>query len=395
MPTDDISQPRAHLKDLDGLRAIASLLVVGYHLNSTVGFHLSDLAAPENLDPVRAFVYSGHTGVTLFFILSAFLLSLPHFQNARPQPGASKRFFRRRALRILPLYWVAIAVAMAATAQQWQDLGRGVPYLFFLNGFGLGERLPPYSSVWWSLATEAQFYVLLPLLPIALRSRFGRIAGLVSLLAYALLYIGNLEGTLSPQSTAARSKIAHSLFGRGSAFLVGIAVAALYVRFGTALRTWLMNLRWLRSGGADALLLVVLLALGLVLRRVAWLGYFPAEVKGYNHAWHIPEALLWGAVLFIVLFLPLGLSALLRSRPFVWAGEVSYSTYIWHLPLIYFFLMLVSQALGGLPGESRIAMQLVSLASIALILVVSGASYRWIERPFLRRKERMASLREL
>lgn len=138
-------------------------------------------------------------------------------------------------------------------------------------------------------------------------------------------------------------------------------------------------------------MVVVLLVLGVVLRDVAWQGYFAAEVKGHGHAWHVPEALLWGAVLFAVLFLPTRFDALLRSRPFVWTGRVSYSTYVWHFPLIYFGLMLASRELGGLPGESWIAMLLLCLATVAAIGVVSEISYRWIERPFLRRKARLRS----
>ncbi|TMA82728.1 MAG: hypothetical protein E6J72_01985, partial [Deltaproteobacteria bacterium] len=124
----------------------------------------------EPLSTWRALMLGGHTGVSLFFILSGFQLSRPFLAEI----GGGRRvdlagFARRRLGRIMPLYAVAVVTITIAAAARPADLLHGVPYLVFLNAWvpEAMQPLPLFSKVWWSLATEAQFYVVLPLLPLA------------------------------------------------------------------------------------------------------------------------------------------------------------------------------------------------------------------------------------
>src|SRR5205085_9108025 len=133
------------------------------------------------------FLRTGFTGVSLFFILSAFLLSLPFLERARAGRRIDvRRFYARRALRILPLYWFVVAVTAVCCATQIRDVVFAWPHMLFLQPLGLPamEDVRPYGSVWWSLGTEAQFYLLLPLLPCCLASRTGRRLGLAALAIY-------------------------------------------------------------------------------------------------------------------------------------------------------------------------------------------------------------------
>jgi peptidoglycan/LPS O-acetylase OafA/YrhL len=141
------------------------------------------------------------------------------------------------------------------------------------------------------------------------------------------------------------------------------------------------------GGGSDVLLAGVLLALGTILGEVASIGYRRVELGVPTHAWHVAEAFLWSTVLFMVLLTPLKVKRLLRSRSVIWIGVVSYSTYIWHFPLIFGLLRLASRWLGGIPMEWSAPTILLAFVISALVLSISGLSYRLIEKPFLLRKQ--------
>ena len=135
-----------------------------------------------------AYLRAGHTAVTLFFVLSAFLLALPFLAETDGRRRTSvSDYLQRRALRILPLYWTAVCLGTVLSARTAADLLRGVPYLLFLNALhGWFTPLEPYSTVWWSLVTKVEFYLVLPVLGIARRSPTGRRLGAVALGLYTL-----------------------------------------------------------------------------------------------------------------------------------------------------------------------------------------------------------------
>jgi len=134
-----------------------------------------------------AFLWMGHTGVTLFFVLSAFLLSRPFLAEAYGGRHVSRReFYRRRALRILPLFYVAVLVATVATSRHLSDLRHAFPHLCFLYAIpGAATSLFPYDAAWWSLSVEVQFYVVLPFVALAFHRSLGTTLLLFTLLAAA------------------------------------------------------------------------------------------------------------------------------------------------------------------------------------------------------------------
>jgi hypothetical protein len=128
--------------ELDCLRGLAILLVLFFHATGIVA------PAGESHGPWLSFIYSGHTGVTLFFVLSAFLLSRPFLLQARGgRPAGWKHFWERRALRILPLYFCAVAVGTYVRAENASDFLEAIPYLFFLNGLPGGAE-PLQNGTW-------------------------------------------------------------------------------------------------------------------------------------------------------------------------------------------------------------------------------------------------------
>jgi len=369
--------------ELEALRGVAILLVVLFHLHGMATGR--SFATPAATSLAGAFVLAGHTGVTLFFVLSGFLLARPFVAEAAGGPRVHRRaYLTRRALRILPAYAVAVVIASIDCATRPAELLRGVPYLFFLDAVpGLTTPLTPWSEVWWTLATEAQFYLALPLLAWLGRAGGWRVAiGLAvaylvawASLATGLVRMGSLTGTVA---------LFGSLFGRGPLFALG-ATAAWFL---PDLESRSRGSAWARPGVADLVLLGLVVGLALLLRRVVAASYLAAEV-GWPW-WHVVEGALWTGVLLLLLIAPLRLKPILCNSVLGRLGLWSYSLYLIHFPLIWYVfdrrrgtLRPVLDA-WGVPPAIRPA--LVLAVSIGL----AAASYRLIERPFLVRKAKLA-----
>ena len=373
--------------ELEAMRGVAALLVVFYHAHALL--LPKEPAAPGALlVPLRAYADAGHTGVTLFFVLSAFLLSQPFLEGARRGRVPSiRRFFERRALRILPLYFLAVVIATVMLAEAPGDLLRGLPYLVFLNSnIESVTSLFPYSTAWWSLATEAQFYLVLPLAGWLATSRRGRWVLAAGLALAAAAYLALVTHRVQASTIAGQLSLALSVVGRAPVFLCGIGAAWLSGRWGDRIRTAAARSPWLRAGGADALLLALVLGLGFLLARLASVGFFVAE--GSWLEWHAYEALLWSTILLVVLLAPLRCRPLFTGRLLGWVGIVSYSLYLWHYPILYALLWPLSTPEHGGPGWTARA-SATAFLGFAITAAVSALTYRFVERPFLTRKARI------
>lgn len=380
-----IRRGSTYFPELESLRGIAIALVFTFHADGTLLFPFFNHVG-SSPPPWLAFLYAGHTGVTLFFVLSAFLLGLPFLEASYGgRPVSRRRFSERRALRILPLYYCAVVAAVVLTAKSAGDLWHGVPYLFFLESKpNLVTPLPPWSGVWWSLATEIQFYAVLPIVALSFgRSRAVTLAllGLYGA-AYALLAGGAVLPALEPWLRA------QSVLGRGPVFLFGLLAAWLWLRHGEALRRRLAASRWLATGGGDALLLLVLLALGVLLRWATRHGFIALEMSRL-YVWHVPEGLLWTLVVLIVLLVPLRTKVLLSNPVLARLGVLSYSIYVLHQPIFHYSLWAWRSAFprAGLGWTPYTGPWFVLAA--ALCVALASLTYRWIERPFLVRKARL------
>ena len=370
--------------ELESLRGWAILLVVLFHADGAV---TGNSRIGTTVSPLLAFITAGHTGVTLFFILSAFLLARPFLEEARGGRHVDRRnFFGRRVLRIMPLYAAAVVAAVAFSYSNAGAVIDGLCALVFLNSFtGSVTSLMPYSAVWWSLATEIQFYLVLPLLGPALGSRRGRTIGLSVLLAWAFAYVvlASDPTLLSPNT---RFRLNLSLAGRTPAFLFGIAAAWLVLRYGERVRDAMRQKVWLRNGGSDLLLLASFFALGLLLQKVTERGFIQSAVT--MPAWHLVESLLWTTVVLLVVLAPLRMQSAISNRAMGILGLLSYSLYLVHEPILFFGLgPLVGR---GVPLDVDLILRILAFgAAIALCIGLSAVTYRLIERPFLVRKAKV------
>jgi peptidoglycan/LPS O-acetylase OafA/YrhL len=377
-----------HFPLTDSLRALAILGVVLYHC-SIVAFHKTwwgDL------------ISNAVTMVDVFFLISAFLLYRPYVMaraEGRAPPGAG-RFARRRALRILPGYWVALTLLA---------LWPGVPGVFshdWWRYYGLLQIYPVGGNgqglvVAWSLCVELSFYLLLPVYGLALarlaspansRRWMWREAGILGLLAagsvllrYGIWFWG-WPGWLNT-----------SLLGRFDYFALGMALALVSVAVARAARApW-----WVRSIDRYPGVCILLAAAAyLLMARVApWpypnvpaLHLVAAPMSFVHH-----EANYWLSAAFALLLLApavfgdqsRGLTRrVLAARPLVALGVISYGVYLYHTPLLSWTVPFIgSHSWTWFGGTSVPAL---TLATLALTIPAAILSYRYVEAPFLRRR---------
>ncbi|HEX3784240.1 MAG TPA: acyltransferase [Pseudonocardiaceae bacterium] len=354
------SRAGAFRTDIQGLRALAIAMVVCFHL------------WPTRLS-------GGFVGVDVFFVVSGFLIT-SHL--LRSQPTTSRdlaSFWVRRIRRLLPAALTVIVTVLLATwafapVPQWRKTGiQAVSSAVYLQNWQLapgssihGDPHPTALQHYWSLSVEEQFYLVWPIL-ILLCVRYGRRRG-VSPLPAVRLAIGTL----------AIASIAFSVW-----FTRNHPAPAYFV---TPTRMW-----ELAAGGLTAALVPALLERiperSLAFLRIAavWVGFAAIAFAARNyHAGHtpVPESTVpvIGAALIIAADRPVGFTpnALLRARPVQYLGDISYSMYLWHWPLIVLVPMATGQQLGNWS----------SLGVVAGALVLAGLTKRQIEDRFRHSRQR-------
>ena len=363
-----------YLPELEGLRGVAIVVVLLYHCEGAACLFAGPTGLACSSSPL-ALLGAGHTGVSLFLVLSAFLLSLPLFQQAmRGETVSLRQFYRRRALRILPLYWGVLVVGLLLAPSVETLLGT-LQYAFFLHGLWPVTAPGMHAHVAWSLATEVQFYAVLPLLFV-----LGRRLAIPLAVALAVTYALLMTGAFG----SAGWRVGHSIVGRSPLFLCGIGAAWVYARFGQRLSAS----RPLALAG-DAILIVCFVALELLLRTVIRGGYAAWEAPPWV-AWHAVEGPLWALVVLLVVSAPLRLRALFRRPALMWLGVMSYSIYLLHWPFLLWAGRFVHSPLVLATGGTVLP---PTLALVAVVVAFSPLVYRFVERPFLLRKSRVRAAR--
>ncbi|UUY09342.1 acyltransferase [Pseudomonas sp. J452] len=348
-----------HFRPLDGLRGVAILLVLLYHVWGGV----SGISQMQSDFLLLSFLYAGNTGVTLFFLLSGFLVSRPFFHAAqRKQLPSLRHYFLQRALRVLPPYYVVGLVGIFST-QQFDQL---LPLMSLsVRGYELGS----FSVVWWSLIAEVQFYLLLPLLFVGLRSRYYRLILVLMAMICLALYLGVVNKLLFNRGVLEFEVQYHlilSVIGQMPAFLVGMLLAVLSMRDGQRFKLRAPRL----------FLCALLFLLAVLLLPAARMG--PAV-----YIWHAPwsvllEALLWGAVMWVMLVREQPRFSFLDNRLTRYCGRISFSLYLVHMPV----MQLVKKhfdfdVFGGV------------LLTLLLSIVLAQILYWLIEKPSLALKNKL------
>lgn len=350
MPLPSISPPSRRRRDIQGLRAVAVLLVVAYH---------AGLPVP-----------GGFTGVDVFFVISGFVItSLLVSELAARDSLSLRRFYARRARRLLPALGVMLSVVavlgvfaapfgaqeMAAITTAAASLFAANAYLIHLGTgyFDVQTTLNPLLHT-WTLAVEEQFYLVFP----------GVIA--------VAWWIGRKRATWISVGaiTIASFVLSQQLSPAGGA-------TGRFAFYGSPTRAWefgLGALFALAPLSARRMPLVLAATLGVAGAVLIDIG---ATALHGTDGFPGTQALL--PVIGTCLLIAGGtaprapMSRLLASRPLVAIGDLSYSWYLWHWPLIVFGVALLPRAGWIAPAAA--------FASI----VPAWASYRFLENPIRRR----------
>jgi peptidoglycan/LPS O-acetylase OafA/YrhL len=345
--TRDPHEPIKYRPDIDGLRAIAILSVVAYH----VGLRWAS---------------GGFFGVDIFFTISGYLIGILVYREIRERRFQTISFYARRAKRILPALfavllfgyiaallmlppeemkqfsWASIATLMSGSNLYfWRSTGYFVPSV---------RRLPLLMT--WSLGIEEQFYLFFPVFMLSMRKmrwsmQFCGIGSLAVLSFIASIWEGSHRPTLAYFLLPTR------------AWELGIGTL-LAVLESNGARSW----TWLTTIFKHGLSIVGLGAIGYAV------VHFDGDTAASGYLAVFPVL---GAALIIISRNGIANRAL-SVRPLVFVGLISYSWYLWHWPILSFAYIVLNTEV---PLRIAIAAGLFSLFIAAL-------SYRYIEQPFRR-----------
>jgi peptidoglycan/LPS O-acetylase OafA/YrhL len=344
------------IEELDGLRAIAALMVIAWHY----------IGIPDGPDFwLWRIFYLGHFGVDLFFVLSGFLITTILLENRESDTYFSS-FYGRRALRIWPFYYLMGAVCFigwrsGASPTLFQGIVPGWTYVFGIQNFWMA-KLQNYGVYWlggtWSLAIEEQFYLVFPLIV-----RFVPLDVLPKILVTTIV--------ICPLG-----RLADSFTGDEFGYYVLPQFRADVLSIG-ALVAW-----WRLYGGQDAAIsrnVKRVLGCSLILPPLIWLS---GSRTFHAAAWqHTFVAVFFGALLYWVLERE-GTSTLnwLRGPLASFFAKTSYAAYLTHHWVAY----LVFAALGVAQSVRTASGIATTFVSFVVTFALCALSYFYFERPLIK-----------
>lgn len=345
-----IQKKRKYIKEIDGLRALAVIMVLAYHLK-------------------MPFAKSGLLGVTVFFVISGYLITGILINEIEESGGVDlKNFWLRRIRRLLPavLSMAVVMIFVSAVVNRvvftkgcndllsavfgynnWWQIFRKVSY------FENAGAPSPFTHC-WSLAIETQFYLIYPILLILLSKARNRGKVFAAVTAVLAMISVVLMGVLySPDGDP--SRVYYGTDTRAFSLLIG-ALAAIQKEY-HIIKVKLRGKLWAVIGSISVLILIGMMML----------------ISSYSSfLYYGGQAIVSVLVAFVVYAVTVSrslLNIILGSSILKWVGDRSYSIYLWHYPII----VLMS-------GGKRAAWWIVIL-EVVLSVGFAELSYRFIETP--------------
>lgn len=345
-----IQKKRKYIKEIDGLRALAVIMVLAYHLK-------------------MPFAKSGLLGVTVFFVISGYLITGILINEIEESGGVDlKNFWLRRIRRLLPavLSMAVVMIFVSAVVNRvvftkgcndllsavfgynnWWQIFRKVSY------FENAGAPSPFTHC-WSLAIETQFYLIYPILLILLSKARDRGKVFAAVTAVLAMISVVLMGVLySPDGDP--SRVYYGTDTRAFSLLIG-ALAAIQKEY-HIIKVKLRGKLWAVIGSISVLILI-----GMMMFISSYSSFL------YYGGQAIVSALA-AFVVYAVTVSRSPLNIILGSSILKWIGDRSYSIYLWHYPII----VLMS-------GGKRAAWWIVIL-EVVLSVGLAELSYRFIETP--------------
>jgi peptidoglycan/LPS O-acetylase OafA/YrhL len=373
---------RVFFPNLNGLRFLAVLLVIFDHVEST----RLDFALPSFADN-PAVGMLGQLGVTLFFVLSGFLITYLLLAE-KETLGQIKfgAFYLRRVLRIWPLYYLVVILGLfvlprvgffhypGLTPLAQDHLGAKTALYAFILPNAAKELYPavPYLSQAWSIGVEEQFYIIWPVLIAFSRHYFRNFV----LLAGGVYVVGQLAWALTTPQRHVLPINEATDFIKNFLYFFRIQSMAIGGLFALVLfRNWTRVLRPLTARPVQVALWVLLAVLMVRGQKVSYVTFEMYSV-------------LFGAV---VLNLALTESSIfnLRHRVLDYLGRISYGLYMLHVIALVVGLRVASWVCAPTTALHHVLMFVVGLA---VSIGVSAFSYEYVEKPFLQLKKRFARI---
>jgi peptidoglycan/LPS O-acetylase OafA/YrhL len=347
--TAPTAQKERYWPALDGLRAIAVLLVLCFHTGV-------------------AWLGGGYVGVDIFFVLSGFLITTVLAQEwDRTNRIRLGRFYLRRVLRLYPALIVAVLgsvlIAAAISPGLSHDNSHAAPVAltYSMNWWWVaGNHSQGMLAHTWSLGVEEQFYLLwAPVLIVALK--IGRSFALTATAALTVFFAIYVAGFASGWSV---ERMYLGTDARAPQLLIGATAALLLSN--QVLSQWRTLIRMSALVGAGYLAVVAV-------------GLYSPNGRGLPDVPVTATLLIGIAAMAIIACLtdpPQWCAVALESQPLVALGRISYGVYLWHIPMMY-----VAKSQWPTMGSVGIAL-LVATGSVA----AAAASYHLVELRFLRLK---------
>lgn len=365
-----------HHPALDGLRAMAFLMVFGQHY----------LKLPW-----------GWSGVDIFFVLSGFLIT-GILYDSREQPHRVRNFYIRRTLRIFPLYYgVLLLLLLTYPVFRWDwnwnwllwpaylgNFCRGIHPLVFRTPLQMLADFQPLSRSFpniqlflghfWSLCVEEQFYLVWPWVVFWIRDR-KKLMAICLFFCVACPLMRVIGHHAMPQYMLEQEVLYRWTPFRIDALLLGGWVA-LALRGPSPGRL----LRAARVIGGILFVTIAGVIIFVICRQLEG-SLYPT----WQHTWGLTVVDLFAACLIVMALEPgTAVYRIFSLRPLRWLGGISYGAYVFHdIPHALYVKVVV---------HCHIANNIVlALLGFVCTLLLASASYRWFELPFIRLKERWTS----
>lgn len=380
---------------VESLRAIAALSIVGFHAAL-----LSGLA--DSGSALAPYTSRLEVGVTVFFLISGFLLYRP-FVAAHLNAGREvdrRRYALSRVLRIVPGYWVALfVIAIWLSLEVVFTRGGTITYFGFLQVYR-AETFDGGLVQAWSLCVEIVFYAFLPFyaamigrrpagaaLEVRLRREWIGLAILFALgTAYQALVLSSMDPALRSSQPWLLSFPAYlDQFALG----MGLAVLTFQLRLVPRERRWLGIVdRWPAACIAVSLVAFILSADAI--------GLGGGQERIGSAQWAARHELFSLVALGLMVPAVIGTAGrgtvrgLLSWRPLRWLGDVSYGIFLWHLAV----LTQMSTFGFSPPGGAAVGWLLWVLIALVPTVALAASSWRWVEKPALWLRSRFAPPRD-
>jgi peptidoglycan/LPS O-acetylase OafA/YrhL len=408
----DDEKPKGTIAALDGVRAIACIMVVLYHGSGVVvgRWAIYKLPIVFSLNDLQA------KGVTLFFLLSGFLLFRPYAQAlvfAKSWPQA-RIFYMRRILRIVPGYYFALFALVFLRNPSYLQPHNWKTLFFFLTFLKAGQL----NTVYWTLTVEFQYYMFLPVIALGIygltrlvqpKQRIYVVTGsLLAMVAWGIgtrywgyTFFARRDAQTYLITHPVQKIIAFVIFGTSKAdqgkffedFAVGMLLAVCYVIVSHAPRGEVYR-RVLTSLSSWLWWLGIAFLIFAAWRFESFFPQWQAAVPIFNAypSWanEFVYALAFGCCTLAILYSkPSGiLKRFFEWTPLRWVGLISFSLYLWHGPLLLVLSANVAPTLFR-DFKGIVALGIYTILATLVVISISFTLYVLIEKPGMHLSERL------